>query len=544
MKITLAQLNPIVGDVKGNLARLQQECVVAAQAKSDLIIFSELYLTGYPPRDLLNRPWFLDVVDTALQQIATLSAQFPYMGILVGAPVRDEKRTLYNTAALFFKGTQQALCHKLLLPTYDIFDEARYFTAAEEITVIPFKDEMLGITVCEDAWNDQEFWPEPRYARDPVAELAAQGATLLINIAASPFHVGKEKLRSEILAAHAVKHQLSMVFVNQVGGNDELIFDGRSMVFNAKGEHVCILPACVPAVESIVLETAHAVSFVPRKSIASVYDALVLGVQDYLRKCGFKQALLGLSGGIDSAVTAVIAADALGAENVTCVTMPGPYSSPGSVNHSVELAHNLGSPLKNISIKGIYTSFIDALNTHFTDTGSDIAEQNIQARARGSILMGLSNKFGSIVLTTGNKSELAVGYCTLYGDMNGGLAVISDVPKMMVYELAEYINRDKEVIPREIITKPPSAELRPDQCDQDSLPPYAVLDAIIMQYVQQNCSPQEIIATGIDPEVVQWVITTIDRNEYKRRQAAPGLRITSKAFGMGRRKPIAARYEH
>jgi NAD+ synthase (glutamine-hydrolysing) len=546
MKITVAQLNPTVGDLGGNLVKLKEALARAVVDKADLIVFPELFLTGYPPRDLLNRASFIRRVEQTINDIKSSSNEYSEIGILFGAPARtsmESGRGLYNAAFLVQGGKILQIQQKSLLPTYDVFDEARYFDPARQIQVVEFKDEVLGISICEDAWNDPELWPRRFYNQDPIEILAAQKATVLINISASPFHMGKEKLRFKLISNHAKKHKLPFVFVNQVGGNDELVFDGRSIFVDNKGRPVWIGATFAEDIQTIDTETAgKAKSYDYQEEIESVHEALVLGIRDYVHKCGFKGVMLGLSGGIDSAVTCALACAAIGSENVWGVTMPGPFSSKGSVDDSIGLAKNLGIQLKEIPIGSINNAYLETLKPHFDGKPPDIAEENIQARIRGNILMALSNKFGYLVLSTGNKSEMAVGYCTLYGDMSGGLSVISDVPKTMVYKIAEYINRNKEIIPRATITKPPSAELRANQTDQDSLPPYDVLDQILQSYLEDGLSSDEIVAKGIARETVAWVIKAIVQSEYKRRQAAPGLKVTSKAFGIGRRMPIAARY--
>ncbi|MEI6125820.1 MAG: NAD+ synthase, partial [Pseudomonadota bacterium] len=427
---------------------------------------------------------------------------------------------------------------------YDVFDEARYFDPASALQTVPFKDEVLGISICEDAWNDPEIWERRNYACDPIAQLAHKGASLIINLSASPFHAGKERIRYRIIQNHAKKHHIPFVFVNQTGANDELIFDGRSMCVDRAGEPIEVFPAFKEQVKTVDMRLpGKPDNYCPQQEIEAIYEALLLGIRDYMKKCGFSKAVLGLSGGIDSAVVCCLAAAAVGKENVLGVTMPGPYSSPGSVADSRVLAENLGVALKIIPMSTIYDAYLETLNAHFAGRAPDAAEENIQARIRGNILMGLSNKFGHLLLSTGNKSELAVGYCTLYGDMAGGLAAISDVPKTLVYKLARFINRYREIIPNIIIEKAPSAELRPDQKDQDTLPPYEVLDRIINYYVDERYSLQDILKLPLDPDVVKWVVRTIDRNEYKRKQSPPGLKITSKAFGIGRRMVIAARYD-
>jgi NAD+ synthase (glutamine-hydrolysing) len=495
---------------------------------------------------LLERRWFIKKIEKAIEEITKISAFYPDTGIIFGTPLFSYKNTgrgLHNSAIFIHRGLINHFQHKSLLPTYDVFDEARYFDPAPEIKTIQFKDEIIGISICEDAWNIPELWHRQFYDLDPIQILAQKGATVLINISASPFTMGKEEIRYKILQSHAKKYHIPFIFVNQVGANDELIFDGRSMVIDRDGEPVDVLSAfgeCIKTIETNAKGSAE--NYTPLVDIESVYNALILGVRDYLRKCGFKKAVLGLSGGIDSALVACIATAAIGKDNVIGVTMPGPFSSKGSIDDSRILAENLGIELKTIPITDVYESYLKTLKTTFTGKEMDTTEENIQARIRGNLLMALSNKFGYLVLTTGNKSELAVGYCTLYGDMSGGLAVIGDVPKTMVYKLAEFINRNKEIIPRAMIKKPPSAELRPNQLDQDTLPPYEVLDPILQYYIEDGLSKEEIVEKGYVPEVVDWVINAVNKNEYKRRQAPPVLKVTSKAFGLGRRMPVAAKF--
>ncbi|MGI5817682.1 MAG: NAD+ synthase [Armatimonadota bacterium] len=547
MKISIAQLNPLVGDIAGNAERLVDVARRCCADGAELVVFPELYLVGYPPRDLLERRWFVNDVEAAIADLVRASTEFAGTGVLFGAPGRTGRRVgagLHNSAVLIEGGRVVAVRHKSLLPTYDVFDEHRYFDPAAEVSPVEFRGERLGITVCEDAWNVAELWPDQRlYDREPVAELAAQGATLMVNLSASPFYAGKDRVRYDLIAGHAAAHGLPFVYANQVGGNDELIFDGGSFLLDADGR---IAAACAHFAEEIVSVDTGArgdvAAYQPLEEIAAVHDALLLGVGDYLRKCGFTKGLVGLSGGIDSAVTCALAARALGPEHVLGVTMPSMYSSEGSVTDSRALAENLGIRLEEVAIAEIYHACVDAIRP-LIPPPPGVTEENIQARIRGNILMAISNEHGHLVLSTGNKSELAVGYCTLYGDMSGGLAVIADVPKMMVYELAEYINRDGEVIPRATIEKAPSAELRPEQTDQDTLPPYSVLDEILELYVEEGFSSEEIADRGFDEETVGWVVRAVNRSEYKRRQAAPGLKVTTKAFGTGRRMPIAARYE-
>jgi NAD+ synthase (glutamine-hydrolysing) len=546
MKIALCQCNPVMGDIAGNTQKLVDVFAADESRDADLLVFPELFIQGYPPRDLLEQTWFIERGTQALQTILDASRKFPDRGILFGFAMpnsRPNGKGLSNAALLVSNGTVVFQQEKSLLPAYDVFDESRYFDPAASRSVVEFKGERLGITICEDAWNEKLLWERAPYDFDPVEELAAKGATLFINLSASPFHLGKERIRFSLAQKHAQRHGRPFVLVNQTGGNDELVFDGTSMAVDENGRLRLLLPSFCESVR--VVDTA---AFGPevrppvRDPVESAYCALVAGVADYLRKCGFTKALVGLSGGIDSAVTAALAAAALGAKNVWGVTMPSRYSSEGSEGDSRALAENLGIRFSTIPIEGPFGAFTDALAPVFKGLKPDIAEENIQARVRGTILMALSNKFGHLLLSTGNKSELAVGYCTLYGDMNGGLGVISDLPKTMVYKVAHYINRDREIIPAGSMTKPPSAELRPNQKDQDTLPPYDILDRIIELFVEEGKSADQIIAQGIDEKTVAWVLDAISRSEYKRRQAAPGLKITPKAFGSGRRFPLAARY--
>jgi NAD+ synthase (glutamine-hydrolysing) len=547
MNIGMAQLNPTVGDVDGNVAKAAQALRKCARDAPDLVVFPELFLVGYPPRDLLERRWFIEKTQGTVQKLQEISKKHSETGILMGMPLPTGKnmgKGLYNSALLIHRGQIIFHQHKSLLPTYDVFDETRYFDPAPEIQTVPFKGEVLGISICEDAWNDPDFWPRRSYPLNPIEVLAENKATILVNISASPFQVGKEVIRHRLLRNHARKHELPVIFVNQVGANDELIFDGRSLFVDPAGETVEAFPSFAEHLQVVNTNAAGAPHlYVPQDPVESVYQALVLGIQDYTRKCGFSKVILGLSGGIDSALTCCLARDALGGDNVLGLSMPSPYSSEGSIEDARKLVENLGIQFQVIPISEIYATYLESLKGYFNGKKFDVTEENIQARIRGNLLMALSNKFGYLVLSPGNKSEVAVGYCTLYGDMSGGLSVLSDVPKTMVYQLARYANREGEVIPKQIMEKPPSAELKPDQRDQDTLPAYEVLDPILHLYVDEGCSPKEIVLRGFDPEVVRWVTRAVDRNEYKRRQAAPGLKVTSKAFGMGRRMPIAAKYE-
>ncbi len=556
MKIALAQLNPTVGDLKGNLELLRRTLEKVDPEKPDLVIFPEMFLTGYPPRDVLTRPRFVAATERALNEVQEISNRC-YAGILVGAVTTSSLhsgRGLHNTAHLFAQGKELFRQAKSLLPFYDVFDEERYFDPAPEIRLVRFKEMALGISICEDAWNPSELsaanrkqlWGRKIYHIDPIALQAQAGADLFINIAASPFWRGKQQLRAELARAHISKHRRPFVFVNMVGANDELVFDGGSFVFDENGKPLMVLPWFQEKVAVLNLQPAPepAITYQPPAEIESIYQALILGVLDYVQKCGFKKVVVGLSGGIDSAVVCCIAVAALGKDNVLGVTMPSPFSSPGSVEDSRHLAENLGVQFTIIPITPIYRAYLDTLKSAFAGRNPDVTEENIQARIRGNILMALSNKLGYLVLTTGNKSELAVGYCTLYGDMSGGLAVLGDVPKTTVYELAHHINRQREIIPRVIIEKAPSAELRPNQKDQDTLPPYEILDGIIARYIDEEMAPEDIVQQGFNSETVKWVVEQIDRNEYKRRQAPPVLKVTTRAFGIGRRFPIAARYRY
>ena len=543
MKIALAQFNPTVGDFAGNSARILSLAERARQRGADLAVFSELCLCGYPPQDLLERPAFIERNHTELNELA---GKLPLPAIVgfAGRVKNGSGKSIGNKAALICSGRVVFEQTKMLLPTYDVFDESRYFHAAGRQFPYGFGREQLGITICEDIWNDPNFWPECLYDRDPVSELVGQGITVLINISASPYTIDKRALRREMMQSIAVNQNRPVVYVNQFGGDDSLVFDGASLALTADGR----VAAQARAFEEdlVLFDTVSGEGDIheqPAEEIAYAYQALVTGTQDYVRKCGFKKVLVGLSGGIDSAVVASIAVDALGAENVLGVSMPGPFSSEGSKNDARDLAHNLGIEFITIPITEVFEAYRKALAPAFAGRAEDVTEENFQARIRGNYLMALSNKFGSMVLSTGNKSELAVGYCTLYGDMAGGLAVISDVPKLMVYELARWSNRERELIPASSIEKPPSAELRPNQRDEDSLPPYEILDRILKAYIEDLHSPQEIAEHyGFDLKLVRDIALLVDRNEYKRKQAAPGLKITSRAFGFGRPFPIAQKF--
>jgi NAD+ synthase (glutamine-hydrolysing) len=543
MKLALAQFNPTVGDFEGNTARILSLAERARQRGADLAVFSELCLCGYPPQDLLERPSF---IDRNHKELKSLAGKLPLPAIVgfAGREKNGSGKSIANKAALICSGRVVFEQSKMLLPTYDVFDESRYFHPATRQFPYGFGREQLGITICEDVWNDRNFWPECLYDRDPVIELVGQGITVLINISASPYTIDKRALRREMLQSIAINQHRPVIYVNQFGGDDSLIFDGASLALTAEGK---VAAQALAFEEDLVMfDTVTGEGEIHEQvheEIGYAYQALVTGTRDYVRKCGFKKVLIGLSGGIDSAVVACLAVDALGKENVLGVSMPGPFSSEGSKNDARALAGNLGIEFLSIPIAEPFEAYRKALVPAFAGRPEDVTEENFQARIRGNYLMALSNKFGSMVLSTGNKSELAVGYCTLYGDMAGGLAVISDVPKLMVYELARWINRKGEVIPNSSIEKPPSAELRPNQKDEDSLPPYSVLDRILKAYIEDLHSPQEIADHyGFDVKLVRDIALLVDRSEYKRKQAAPGLKITSRAFGFGRPFPIAQRF--
>ncbi|MDM8007928.1 MAG: NAD+ synthase [Phycisphaerae bacterium] len=547
MRIAIAQMNPIVGDIVGNTRAIIDRISQARQAGASLVVFPELSVVGYPPRDLLLKPRFIQANVEAARQIAERCVGISAIIGFVEHNKEPDGRRLRNSVAYCRDCQIREVRHKSLLPTYDVFDEQRYFEPGPGVSSIEHDGIRLGVSICEDLWNDEQLIGRRIYHQDPIGQLAAAGARLLINSSASPFWLDKHAFRQRLFGHQASKHHLPIIFVNQVGGNDELIFDGASMMIDAQGRVVAQAKAFDEDLLIVDTDMPSGARIEPYPdSLASLHDALVLGVRDYTAKCGFNRVVLGLSGGIDSAVTAALAAAALGPDHVTGVAMPSRYSSEHSVTDAEALARNLGIHYKVIAIRAMHETFEEHLKPHFEGRAPDVTEENIQARIRGVLLMALSNKFGCLLLTTGNKSELAVGYCTLYGDMCGGLAVISDVPKTTIYKLAEYINSKtgREVIPRNTITKPPSAELRPNQTDQDSLPSYELLDAILDKYIHQELSADEIVAAGHDARIVQKVIRLVDTAEYKRKQAALGLKVTSRAFGFGRRMPIAARFRY
>jgi len=549
MRIALGQINPTVGDLSGNLALMLRFARDAAARNAELIVFPELSITGYPPRDLVEKPGFLERSEAAIAQLAAATADLP-LAIVAGYAGRSLKPTgkrATNSAAIIRGGKIVMRQTKVLLPTYDVFDEMRNFIPADTQSVWRTEShpENIALTICEDAWNDKQFWPHRLYGRDPVDELIQAGANMIVSINGSPFHMGKRELREEMFRAMVRRHNVPAIVVNQVGGNDQIVFDGASFAMDAAGK--VIASASSFSEDLVIVDTVSGIGENHANftgECEAVYEALVLGTRDYIRKCGFRSVLIGLSGGIDSSLTAAIAVDAVGRENVRGVAMPGPFSSDHSVIDARAMAQRLRIAFDIIPITPAYEEMLRTLTPVFDGRQPDVTEENIQARLRGLTLMSLSNKFGAMVLTTGNKSELAVGYCTLYGDMCGGLAVISDLPKTLVYSLSRIANcRHENAIPESVFRKPPSAELRPDQKDSDSLPPYDILDGILRLYIEESRGIEEIATALSAPlELVEDVVRKVDRNEYKRQQAAPGLKVTSKAFGIGRRFPIAQRY--
>ena len=552
MKIALAQINTTVGDFSGNLAKVKDALDQGREAGVDLVVFPEQTLPGYPGEDLLERKDFLAAAEDALLEAVDACHD---LGMVIGALRAAEGgdgNPVYNSAVLVENRQILGEQHKALLPTYDVFDEARYFRPGREYGVFTFRGRRLGLPICEDLWNDPVFWPRRLYPVDPAAELIRAGAEVLVGISASPYSLGRVGLRYRMLQNTAKRHGVPLLYTNLVGGNTTLVFDGSSFALSGAGELLALAPGfeesfCVLDLDGDPLDTpawldSSDASRPSDPDVEQAYKALVLGTRDYMTKSGFTRAVVGLSGGIDSALTAAIAVSAIGPENVIGVSMPSRYSSEGSVTDARRLVENLGIQYHDISIEKIFAAAESSLAPVFGALPQDVTEENMQARARGLLLMAISNKFGALLLTTGNKSELAVGYCTLYGDMSGGLAVISDVPKTLVYRISRWLNREREVIPSDTIDKPPSAELRPDQRDEDSLPPYDVLDAILEAYIEERAPLESIVERGFDRRTVEDVVRMVDRNEYKRKQAAPGLRITGKAFGPGRRVPIVQRF--
>lgn len=540
MKIAVCQINPIIGDFEYNSSLILEASRKASLSGCSLAVFPELALLGYPPKDLLEKPAF---IEENLRRLETLAAQIEGISVLCGYVEKNPKKTgkeLINGAALIHDGRITRKGGKRLLPTYDVFDEARYFEPVHESLLFEMGGKRIGVTICEDIWNVGDYEGIPKYVPDPPGDLAEKGVDILVNISASPYTLRKRLIRKDIIERISTRFRIPTLFCNQVGGNDDLIFDGSSMVVNARGE--LILQGQEFESDLMVWDSEGDYPEIiqpPPEQETSILKGLVMGTRDYILKCGFKKVLLGLSGGIDSSLVAVIAAQALGSQNVMGVSMPSPFTSEMSRQDALKLAENLGIRFEEIPITGIYESYKGALKGLFKGLEEDETEENIQARVRGNLLMSLSNKFGALLLTTGNKSEMAMGYCTLYGDMSGGLAVISDLPKTLCYRLARYINRDEEIIPERVITRPPSAELRPDQTDQDTLPPYEILDDILEAAMVMNLGFDDIVAKGHDPAIVRDIMRRLAMNEYKRRQAPPGLKITTKAFGYGRRYPIA-----
>lgn len=538
MKIGLLQLNPWINDLTGNVQKIKEGARQARDLGAELILTSELVLIGYPPRDLLLRPRILEKCKEYALNLAKEIKDFP--PLILGSPwVAEDK--LFNAALVLEKGELKTWVGKTLLPNYDVFDEQRYFKSYLGEKKVKIGEKVFGITICEDIWNDKEFWKKELYPTDPLKELTKTKIDCLINLSASPFSLGKQKIREEMLKHLSSKYSLPLVYVNQVGANDDLIFAGRSMLWSAKGEMLLRAKSFAETVEVVDWEEKEVFFRDKLESEEEIFQALVLGVKDYVRKCGFERVVLGLSGGIDSSLTAVIATFALGKEKVLGVLMPSCFTSKESNEDALALARNLGIKTYILSIEEIRKAFSQTLAPVFKGLPQDVTEENIQSRIRGNLLMAISNKLNALLLTTGNKSELAVGYCTIYGDMSGGLAVISDVPKTLVYKISKWLNRKKEIIPARVLTKPPSAELAPNQKDEDSLPPYELLDELLHLIVEKNLEVEDIVAKGYAKEVVEKVYKLVRRAEFKRKQAPPGLKITDRAFGTGWRMPIAAK---
>jgi len=549
--LAIAQLNPTIGAIAANAEKILNTVQTAHSQGADLVLTTELALCGYPPRDLLLNPSFIDLIEHQLQQLA--QAIPPEIAVLVGTVSRNNQaaaqgqKTLWNSAALLHQGQIKQYFHKCLLPTYDVFDEDRYFAAANHSDNFTLKNTKIGVTICEDLWNDQAFWGQRHYPIDPLENLVSQGVDLVVNLSASPYSVGKHRLRESLISHSAKRFNLPLIYVNQTGGNDDLIFDGGSFAVDRQGQLVSRSPLFKEDLRYLQYDPEKrdlqptTLAQTPETKEAELFQALVLGVKDYLQKCSFQKVVLGLSGGIDSSLVAAIAVAALGSENVLGILMPSPYSSEHSVTDALALAENLAIQTQTVPIGSAMITYDQMLDPLFHDTPFGIAEENLQSRIRGNILMAIANKFGYLLLTTGNKSEMAVGYCTLYGDMNGGLAAIGDVPKTQVFALCQWLNREQEVIPPNVLTKPPSAELKPGQIDQDFLPPYDILDNILDRLIHHHQSAQMIIEAGFEPEIVLKVCRLVKRSEFKRRQAAPALKVTDRAFGTGWRMPIAER---
>jgi NAD+ synthase (glutamine-hydrolysing) len=542
MKVFIGQLNPTVGALTSNAAKIRRAYEEGVKAGADVVLVPELALTGYPPLDLLDRTVFLDTVDALKRELIAMTGETT---LIFGCPVRNQQwcgKPLHNAAIVASRGQLLLEQHKTLLPTYDVFDELRYFEPAHVVRVVEIAGRRTGVVICEDFWYEDEILGMKMYCRNPVDELVRQGAEVLLNISASPFNAGKRKARYDIFSRIASLYRVPIVYVNQVGGNDELLFDGSSIVFDAKGQTIFCAKMFDEDYTLVHLEGSPCESVYSMADDEEIGKALILGLQDYIRKCGFKDVVIGLSGGIDSAVTAALAVEALGAEHVVGIAMPSQFSSQHSIDDARDLAENLGIAFHVVPIAEIYAPYETSINELFGDAKFDITNENLQARIRGNILMAWSNRTGAMVLSTGNKSELAVGYCTLYGDMCGGLALLGDVYKTMVYRVARWLNREREVIPESTITKPPSAELRPNQLDQDSLPPYDILDGILKLYIEEWREVDEIVDAGFDRPLVERILRLVDTNEFKRRQAAPTIRVSTKAFGSGRQMPIAQRW--
>ena len=539
MKIAMVQMNATVGDIPGNRDGILQAMTRAQRMGASMAVFPELCLTGYPPRDLLGLRGFVEANLRAIHEIAQKTGRMAVIAGFVDRNQEPEGKELYNAAGFLCEGEIRAVIHKTLLPTYDVFDEGRYFERSRETRLVPFQGRTVGISICEDAWNDRGFWSNRMYRTDPIQNQINMGADLLVNISSSPFEMHKPLIRYRLLLGHAQKYRVPLLYVNLVGGNDDLLFDGNSIALGRAGNLIAQGKCFREDLLLVDPDSTGDQSYREGEPMQDLFEVLVMGTRDYARKCGFRSAVLGLSGGIDSAVTACIAAEALGAENVLGVALPSTYSAPESFDDARSLAQSLGIAFQMVPIQSLFQEYRSVLSGVFAGLPEDVTEENIQARIRGTLLMALSNKFGHLVLSTGNKSELAVGYCTLYGDMAGGLAVISDVPKTDVYRLAGYINRSREIIPANTIRRAPTAELRPGQTDRETLPPYEVLDAILHLIVEEQMSVDEIAAKDYERPVAEYVARMIYHSEYKRQQAAPGLRVSAHAFGSGRRMPVA-----